>query len=109
MPSAGKMREKTISGGSLTTPRLRPESTMTLSRTLVNRPKKPFQSPETQGLTAPIDGTAAVSTEATTSSVSIMTQTPSDDDLLALRLQRGNDAGGVAHPTKNAALRGDHP
>src|ERR1035438_4852256 len=98
IPSAGRMRENTISGGSFTTPKLRPESTMTLSRTLVNRPKKPFQSPGTHGLTAPIDGTTAVSTEAATSSVSIMTQSPSDGDLPALRLQRRNHIGRVADP-----------
>src|SRR5664279_485964 len=109
MPSAGKMREKTISGGSLTTPKLKPESTMTLSRTLVNRPKKPFQSPGTHGFTRPIDGTTAVSTEAEMSSVSIMTRTPSDGHLFASVLQRPDDVGTIADPAENAALRGDHP
>src|SRR5579883_3232969 len=47
MPSAGRMRPKTMSPGSLMTPRHRPVSTMTLSTTLVNRPKNPFQSPGT--------------------------------------------------------------
>ncbi len=53
MPSAGRMRPNTVSAGSCTTPRHRPVRTMTLSRTLVNRPKKPFQSPGTQRRTAP--------------------------------------------------------
>ena len=36
-----------MSSGMFTTPSDRPVSTMTLSRTLVNSPKKPFQSPGT--------------------------------------------------------------
>src|SRR5664279_1215225 len=108
MPRAGRMREKTISGGSLTTPKLKPDSTMTLSRTLVNRPKKPFQSPGTQGLTRPIEGTTAMSTEAATSSVSIIPQSPSDGRLFTLRLQCRNHVGGVADPAEDAALGGDH-
>src|SRR6516165_8777578 len=47
MPRAGKIRPKTISFGSLTTPRQSPVSTITFSTTLVNRPKNPFQSPGT--------------------------------------------------------------
>ena len=48
MPSAGRMRPNTVSAGSCTTPRQSPVRTITLSRTLVNSPKKPFQSPGTQ-------------------------------------------------------------
>src|SRR6266508_2735532 len=44
---AGRIRPKTMSPGSLTTPKLRPVSTMTLSTTLVKRPKNAFQSPGT--------------------------------------------------------------
>src|SRR5689334_10744091 len=47
MPSAGKIRPNTVSAGIWTTPRHRPVSTITLSRTLVNSPKKPFRSPMT--------------------------------------------------------------
>src|SRR5215472_12404634 len=47
MPSAGSTRPNTMSSGSFTTPRQRPVSTITLSATLVKRPKKPFQSPAT--------------------------------------------------------------
>src|SRR5580700_9647070 len=47
MASAGNTRPNTMSSGSFTTPRQRPVSTMTFSATLVNRPKKPFQSPAT--------------------------------------------------------------
>src|SRR4051794_29197484 len=53
MPSAGRMRPNTVSAGGCTTPRHRPVSTMTWSRTLVNRPKKPFQSPGTHRRAAP--------------------------------------------------------
>ena len=48
----GRMRPNTVSAGSWTTPRQSPVSTITLSSTLVNRPKKPFQSPATQKRTS---------------------------------------------------------
>src|SRR5215831_15389579 len=47
MARAGRMRPNTMSPGILTTPRVRPVSTITLSTTLVKRPKKAFQSPGT--------------------------------------------------------------
>jgi len=47
MPSAGRMRPKTMSFGIFTTPSASPDKTMTLSKTFVNKPKKPFQSPDT--------------------------------------------------------------
>ena len=43
MPRAGRIRPKTISFGSLTTPRTSPERTSTLRMTLVNNPKKAFR------------------------------------------------------------------
>src|SRR5215470_1598494 len=47
MARAGRMRPNTMSPGILTTPKVRPVSTITLSTTLVKRPKKAFQSPGT--------------------------------------------------------------
>src|SRR5215216_4677869 len=47
MPSAGRMRPKTMSFGSLATPSTSPVRTMTLRATLVKSPKKAFQSPGT--------------------------------------------------------------
>src|SRR4030095_7973138 len=49
-----RMRPNTVSAGICTTPRHRPVSTITFSSTLVNSPKKPFQSPGTQKRTSPV-------------------------------------------------------
>src|SRR6266478_5222679 len=51
MPRAGRMRPKTMSLGIFTTPRDSPVRTMTLSATLVKKPKKAFQSPGTHSRT----------------------------------------------------------
>src|SRR6266852_4740587 len=51
MPRAGRMRPKTMSLGILTTPSDSPVRTMTLSATLVKKPKKAFQSPGTHSRT----------------------------------------------------------
>src|SRR5262249_15629949 len=80
------MRPNTTSSGSFTTPRHSPVNTMTLSATLVNRPKKPFQSPGTHQ-----DG------EATRALMPVSCSCQS-------RKQRF----GRRHPAENAALRLDH-
>src|SRR5262245_57738453 len=75
--------------GILTTPRHSPVSTMTLSATLVNRPKHPFQSPGTHQRGAVVPVAALL--------------------IPALPLQRGDDRCRLADPTENTALRLDHP
>src|SRR5687768_6822572 len=54
MASAGRMPPKpnTLSAGRLITPITSPDSTMTLSRTLVNKPKYAFRSPGVHSLGA---------------------------------------------------------
>src|SRR5579863_10384036 len=91
MPSAGRMRPNTMSSGILTTPRHSPVNTITLSATLVKRPKKPFQSPGTHQL-----GSAFVA-------VIVMCCPPSPTGA-----ERGDDRLRAADPAKNPALRLDH-
>src|SRR5215469_8441228 len=79
-----------MSAGRLTTCRHSPVSTMTLRTTLVNRPKKPFQSPGTH------QRGAAVAVFIASSSSSGCRE-------------RGHDGLGGSDPTEDAALRLDHP
>src|SRR5262245_17046324 len=92
MPRAGRMRPKTMSGGSCTTPRQSPVSTSTLSTTLVNRPKKPFQSPGTHHFTSAVAMTSPLMRYAGS----------------AFALYRRDEILGFAHPAEDAALRLDH-
>src|ERR1700730_16761823 len=78
-----------MSGGRLTTCRHNPVSTMTLRTTLVNRPKKPFQSPGTHQR----GGAADVIIEFSSGS---------------RRGECGDDSFGRCAPAKDAALRLDH-
>src|SRR6516164_5866816 len=78
-----------MSAGRLTTCRHSPVSTMTLRTTLVNSPKKPFQSPGTHQRGA-----------ATT--VFIVSSLPSGC------LESGDDRNGRGDPAEDAALRLDH-
>src|SRR6516162_477382 len=79
-----------MSAGRLTTCRHSPVSTMTLRTTLVNRPKKPFQSPGTHQRGAAIS--AVFITSSSTSGC----------------LECGHDGLGRGDPAEDAALRLDH-
>src|SRR6516164_2458210 len=89
MPSAGRMRPYTMSAGRLTTCRQSPVSTMTFRTTLVNRPKKPFQSPGTHQRGAPPELFIAASSGGECG-------------------QRCNDRLGRRDPAEDAALCLDH-
>src|SRR6516225_12158824 len=78
-----------MSAGRLTTCRHNPVSTMTLRTTLVNRPKKPFQSPGTH------QRGAAAAVFITSSSTSGC-------------LERRDNRRGRGDPTEDAALGLDH-
>src|SRR5580704_13136858 len=95
MPSAGSTRPKTISSGILTTPRQNPVRTMTLSATLVNRPKNPFQSPGTHQ-----SGLYDVSAAAM-----LIVSPPL---CLQPRPQSGDDGPRPSNPAEDPALRLDH-
>src|ERR1022692_6717 len=90
-PAAGKMRLKTRSVGICKTNRSNPVSVSRLTRMLVPKPKKAFQSPGTQ-----IFGF-----------VFSMALSPSADDLNSItanpifRILRGEDPGGVRHPAED--------
>ena len=101
MPSAGRMRPKTMSSGSLTTPSTSPVSTITFSRTLVNRPKKAFQSPGTHSGGSARDRRAVAPL--------IMADVlPDRKTLSGGGRQRGQERLGRRHPAEDAALRLDH-
>src|ERR1051326_3303107 len=98
MPSAGKIRPKTMPPGSCTTPMTRPVRTSTLSKTLVNSPKKAFQSPGTHNATARGARFAAVP---------IMVNPPLPSGHRG-DWQRGEECLRRCNPAENAALRFDH-
>src|SRR5580692_8920966 len=97
MPSAGRMRPNTMSSGSLTTPRHSPVSTMTFSATLVNRPKKPFQSPWTHQ--------AGVAVRALAMALLLSTMLVCYESGSG---ETGEQRSRRRHPSEDAALRLDH-
>src|SRR5665811_83798 len=80
------MRPNTVSGGSFTTPKHSPDRTMTFKRTLVNRPKNPFQSPGTQ---------------------SFISGSP-EHQRTRRSGERVDDGRGRPHPSEDSALGLDH-
>src|SRR5947209_8764451 len=93
------MRPNTIASGIFSTKRNRPVSTSMLTRMLVPKPKKAFQSPGVQNFGGCLLVMAIV-----------MTRSP---QLIAHKLQRRRPqrrerAGRVRHPAEDGALRLDH-
>src|SRR6185295_13156443 len=82
------MRPKTSASGILSTKRSRPVSTSMLTRMLVPKPKKAFQSPGTQSF-----GLVVV----------VIAMMPS-----STLADRRDDRGRAGHPAEDAALRLDH-
>src|SRR5262252_2124388 len=108
MPSAGRIRPNTTSSGRFTTPRQRPVSTITFRTTLVNSPKKPFQSPGTHHRTAavPLAMRLPPLETAPLPSDRRAAGAPAPPRLsLSQSLQK---ARRVAHPAEDTALRLDH-
>src|ERR1700693_3402145 len=100
MASAGRMRPKTRSPGSLTTPSVSPVRTMTFSTTLVKRPKNAFQSPGTHQRTGCSEVAALAICPPVVGSTGL--------GGLPRRGQGLEEALGVRDPAEDAALRLDH-
>src|SRR4051812_25753952 len=103
------MRPNTMSSGSLTTPRHSPVITMTLSSTLVKRPKNPFQSPGThqRGPGSMVAGSmvpGSMVAESVVAAAMLMTFSP-----CKLPGKRGDERLRASNPAEYAALRLDHP
>src|ERR1700761_5636420 len=87
------MRPNTSSSGILSTKRNRPVSTSMLTRMLVPKPKKAFQSPGTQSLGLNVD---------------VIDRLPSSTLAASTLANCLNDGGRAGDPAEDAALRLDH-
>src|SRR5260370_40221747 len=91
MPGGGSPRREAIEAGILTRGKHKPVRTMTLSTTLVKRPKNPFQSPSTHqaGPCASVVVAAVIKCSSGSG-------------------KRRQDRRGCRHPSENPALGLDH-
>src|SRR5262249_37671549 len=99
MARAGRIRPNTMSPGILTTPRVRPVSTITLSTTLVKRPKNAFQSPGTHQRTGcSVLVTLAMCPPVCALAGSVHQDVPTPTLTPALSLSEGEGAGPIPSP-----------
>src|SRR5262247_3619376 len=108
MPSAGRIRPNTTSSGRFTTPRQSPVRTITFRTTLVNSPKKPFQSPGTHHRTAAVPLVMTPPFLETTRPLSDHRQPARSRHLRLGFVQGFQEARRIAHPAEDPALRLDH-
>src|SRR5262244_870640 len=94
------MRPKTSESGIFSTKRNKPVSTSMLTRMLVPKPKKAFQSPGVQSLGSNLGVAVAVAV--------VMDRSPSRTNPRPARLEGGQHSRRVGDPAEDAALRLDH-